>query len=211
MESSQPLSPSFLSSPYLHLALSLRPSLTNYPETSTKRCTTSLGTSVHPGWCPNAQLPPRCSETSSTFNPPSPSTINGRSNPGLDSCSPLPKIDIFSPRWATRVQANSSITFPAVAIILVPQPLTIPPIYPSRTLIHLSILVYESKHTFIIVLIKLFLFCVMLLGYGLQRTYTSSSASSVKDNAEKKKKSQPFATCSSGISSILFFSHFLIC
>jgi len=198
MESSQPLSPSFLSSPYLHLALSLRPSLRNYPENSTKRCTTSLGTSVHPGWCPNAQLPPRCSETSSTFNPPSPSTINGRSNPGLDSCSPLPKMKKFSPRWATRVQAHSSITFPPVAIILVPQPLTIPPIYPSRTLIHLSILVYEAKHTFfIIVLIKLFLFCVILLGHGLQRTNTNSfTAPSVKDTSPPLDSSYSFGNSS---------------
>ena len=37
----------------------------------------------------------------------------------------------------------------------------------------------------------------MLLGYGLQRTNTTSSAPSVKENAEKKKKSQPFATCCS--------------
>jgi hypothetical protein len=37
----------------------------------------------------------------------------------------------------------------------------------------------------------------MLLGHGLQRTNTASSAPSVKENAEKKKKSQPFATCSS--------------
>ncbi len=38
----------------------------------------------------------------------------------------------------------------------------------------------------------------MLLGHGLQRTNNNSfTAAYVKENAEKKKKSQPFATCCS--------------
>ena len=57
--------------------------------------------------------------------------------------------------------------------------------------------VNESKHTFfIIVLIKLFLFCVMLLGYGLQRTNTTSSAPSVKETGPPLDSSYSFGNSS---------------